>query len=646
MRKSAIGICAAATALLLAIVISEKAGDNHTKDGNGDERSSAHVLAQKNIDYNHDGLDERLLLRATSGTVIENAEPGPFQGSYWKGNAALELRSADGALLSKLDVNPSFDGEKLQFRDGKSFELKLEDYNDDGYPDFTIGQYLSSNASLYTIYSLKPEGIVVLHEGLVTADHSYSIAYEKAGNNSFVNRFYDMNERAYRDVLYTWTGESFAQTECEGCEMTYDEDDSAQDVQEKDDSFTQENPVVKRLGLQLAPSQSGFEITYEDIGNVYVQNTYIAPPSETSAHEYAVHLLRSIVPAEGGGEHYRIDAVVVDPEARSFKAFPLVDADLADSYAADSVAGAYGFLDARSLLYVSVVNDDVSAGGCHYSIETLDIVSGQRAVLFDSIPQIDDNDHYGRGWLYKKGNTSILVLNSYGSGKLWNFNLLDRTVHQWEGVFRNSWPTFGLIPSPDGAEFWYANQEKRDYRLYDLDGNSLQKVGFNDDHELSKPFEWSPDGSYSVHVEAQDGGEQPVLVDDSDFPLVASDRLTFYDAEAHLAITVQEKIGSGRFVEIAGWFADSVLGDVLLAHYSVKQEAREGQEAEKSKFDYEVVDLKLGKRTAVQDDEELNRLKKQALASAGSGHKIEYKMRHGWIITGDMNYMRVDEGGE
>lgn len=177
------------------------------------------IIAEAEVDYDHNGEIEKLYVRMIKGERKEEKEPGPVMGPYWEGEFRLELAAQDGSLLHTLDLNETFGGGPLLFADNREFNIDFEDYNNDGWPDFSIGQYLSSNGFTYNLYSLTAEGIVVIHHDLFTGDSRYSIVYEKAGNNSFRNRYYDMEKGEYAETLFTWQGERFVRTECEGCGM-------------------------------------------------------------------------------------------------------------------------------------------------------------------------------------------------------------------------------------------------------------------------------------------------------------------------------------------------------------------------------------------------------------------------------------------
>ncbi|HIW35150.1 MAG TPA: hypothetical protein IAA29_20455 [Candidatus Paenibacillus intestinavium] len=177
------------------------------------------ILTKSDIDYDRNGSKEQLTVRMMSGGLKEENEPGPYAGAYWEGDFQLELAAEDGTLIHTLDLNSTFGGEGLIFEKNRTFDIAFDDYNNDGFLDFSIGQYLSSNGFIYNLYSLKPEGIAVVHRDLFTVDSNYSILYEKMDNTSFKNRYYDMDKGKMTETLFTWQSDKFVRTECEGCGM-------------------------------------------------------------------------------------------------------------------------------------------------------------------------------------------------------------------------------------------------------------------------------------------------------------------------------------------------------------------------------------------------------------------------------------------
>ncbi|TBL79018.1 FG-GAP repeat protein [Paenibacillus thalictri] len=215
MRKALIVKSIAAFLLLTACEVKTDAGPAASEIA----VDTITVLAKSDIDYDRNGSMEKLEVRMLSGGLKEEQEPGPYTGPYWEGTFQLMLSGVDGTPLHRLDLNSTFGSEALIFAKNRAFNIAFADYNNDGYPDFTIGQYFSSNGFTYNIYSLQPEGIIVLHRDLYTAAGEYSILYEKAGTASFKNRYYDMDKGKMTETLFTWQGDKFVRTECEGCGM-------------------------------------------------------------------------------------------------------------------------------------------------------------------------------------------------------------------------------------------------------------------------------------------------------------------------------------------------------------------------------------------------------------------------------------------
>src|SRR5690606_26269225 len=189
---------------------------------------------------------------------------------------------------------------------------------DDGAPDFSIGQYLSSNGSTYHIYSLLPDGIAVLHRDLYTADHSYSYPYEKSGNTTFKNRYYNMENGSYAEVLYTWQKDRFVRTECEGCGMTAGEPggsgngggSGATNSSGGDETATSVEPAaaLERTWSVLRTDDDGFTLIPSDPEGMYVSRTWTSPPIDGVT--YAVHIVNTYADAEGSVAIGR-DAIVV-----------------------------------------------------------------------------------------------------------------------------------------------------------------------------------------------------------------------------------------------------------------------------------------------------------------------------------------------
>jgi len=356
-------------------------------------------------------------------------------------------------------------------------------------------------------------------------------------------------------------------------------------------------------GVQLTAerTEDGFRLAHGDGNGFYMAQTLISPPIEGTS--YAVHIVRT----NGDNQefNFRKDAVVVNPDKADFHIYPLFSAWLDVDYGADSIAEAYGFLDDRHLLYVSAVNDASREEGYFYRVEKLNIITGETTVLFPEIPDVVLTDHFAPGWLNEDKNT--LVLNGYGSGRLWSFDLINREINIPKSSFSHSWPIYLTVHSPDGERFWYTDYERDEYRLHDKIGNLLSKTSFGLGLHEYPAFQWSPDSRYSVNQDTLDQDMEQILNDDGEVDIIAPQRLRFYDRQGKWLHTVQISQGSGKSIEVAGWLDDSN-GAVLLHEYELDR-ILASEEPAKVNSSYRLLSLKSGKMQDLIIEPDLTKLK-------------------------------------
>lgn len=558
-------------ALGLAMTACESGGDgNIPAPGGSDEPAT---IAEAAVDADGDGTEETLVVRMVSGRLKEDAEPGPYTGPYWEGEFALELHSGGGELLHELALNETFGGEAMRFEKNREFEIVFADYNNDGFPDFSIGQYLSSNGSLYNLYSIMPDGIRVLHGNLFTASRSYSHLYKKAGNTSFLNRYYDMENGTYAEVLYTWQGDRFVRTECEGCGA----EAGAGDPQVRDDGGVSWTVRQTKEGFVLLPSATeGF----------YVSQTWVSPSIDGETR--VVHIVNTYEDRPGQSRIGR-DAVVVRPDTAEVRVYPLFRTVVDDRYGPDSVAKAYGFADDRHLVYVSAAADPDRPSGYFYRVEQMDITTGETEILVPEIPGIDTDDHFAPGWLNEDGGT--LVLNSYRGGSLWTIDLDGGGSVRTETGFSHEWPFYLTAAAPDGEKFWYSDYAAGVYRLHDNTGALLEKAPVGDGYDAYPAFRWSPDGRYAAVQDTFGQNDSQMIDDNGEMYVIAPQRIRFFDAGGRLVRTVETNREPGKAVELAGW-VDGAEGAALLHEYVL--EKAPGQAAAKAGSTYRWADLRSG----------------------------------------------------
>lgn len=155
---------------------------------------------------------QKISIVMTDGEYGEQPEGGPYGGWNYTGSFIIEGRDAQGNLISSLDLNGAFKSEELVF--GSAFELKFEDYNQDGYMDFTIGQWGSSNGYIYRLFTVGEDSDITMLpiEGdydIFSSCFDYSTYFEKAGDTVFLVPFYDNTVGKNQIAYYQWDGTKY-----------------------------------------------------------------------------------------------------------------------------------------------------------------------------------------------------------------------------------------------------------------------------------------------------------------------------------------------------------------------------------------------------------------------------------------------------
>lgn len=130
----------------------------------------------------------------TDGTYFDDRHTDPGGGIYpenYRGSYEIRVFDSAGKLLSSAALHEA-DGETDMNFPGK-FRLQFADYNRDGSPDFTVGQWFTSAARAYRIFTVSPVGAVrdIGCKADPTQDCNYtdaatcSVKFDTDGNSGF-----------------------------------------------------------------------------------------------------------------------------------------------------------------------------------------------------------------------------------------------------------------------------------------------------------------------------------------------------------------------------------------------------------------------------------------------------------------------------
>lgn len=138
--------------------------------------------------------------------------PSPFMGRSWSGRFALVLNDEQGNQLTTFPISDHF-SEPLLFND--FFQIQFADYNGDGDPDFTIGQYGTSNGSFYKLFTLRNNNVIeelAIKPGselFISGSDKYSTQLNKVDEHSFTKSYYNNAEGKDIQDLFRWDGTAF-----------------------------------------------------------------------------------------------------------------------------------------------------------------------------------------------------------------------------------------------------------------------------------------------------------------------------------------------------------------------------------------------------------------------------------------------------
>ncbi len=514
-------------------------------------------IAQKGLDWNNDGKQEKLSIVMTEGELRVDRNPGPFEGEFYVGKFAAELSDSNGKVLQRFDLTSTFQQE-LSFRKG-TFELALDDYNDDNYWDFTIGQYASSNGYVYNLYTVRLDGISIVGNEIFTAASDYSIYFLKDSPISFLNRYYD-NSRGMIEAAYEWDGDVFKKK-------------GEISVEEK-----QSEELRKALRLTVTLNDYGFNLLYND--SYYMNFEEIIDEGDKLAIPFIF--------SEGPDNSTSLRRVIglLDVESlNSLSSTVITDTTVHNYYNVSSALQVFGLLNDNQIVYSNVTNSD---GAQVYRIDTLDLSTSKIETIIMGAPSVSgEQDRFARNWFSPE--LKRLVFNKYHEGSLEVIDLKERSLKKFHNKYQHPWPFFMTVPSPDGTIFWH---EGHTFQLIDLEENVLASVPYPAGMIDYPTWIWSEDSRYSAFYYTFDDNRKHVI-DSVEIDNIAPQGIRIFSREGKEVANVKSDPRTDEYVEIAGWLPER--NSVLLRYFHLDRKPGRNENFPILNSTYKLYDL--GKRT-------------------------------------------------
>ncbi|MFD0674575.1 hypothetical protein [Cohnella sp. GCM10027633] len=355
-------------------------------------------------------------------------------------------------------------------------------------------------------------------------------------------------------------------------------------------------PAVERLpGLTIKivdAAQRGWQLQFDS-----EQATEVVATAETK--QAVVHALLRYGGDEGyGSTMIGIDAVVVRPDEKSVRSYPLYEVSNARMIGAVP----FYFIDDRRLLFVK---QSEMEGVATFDLATLDVGNGEVAMVTKAFWELDmkdqsSGDDFLIGSHYAKANgegAGSIMLASH-QGRVWTIDVGSGAVH----ALQTAYPAYGdpgstpprelVYPSPDLSRFVYQEKYKSNFKVVDTDtGVSLSSFGFQEDTILMEPgIDWNPDGSF-FYLEFGARERAVGIQFDNGYRLYA-EAVTFYDRDGIAYRTIEPPAGSKLRMNVYGWADD---GRVWLEYY--RATPQETGDPTKTDVTYKLLDIETGELT-------------------------------------------------
>ena len=162
-------------------------------------------LSEAQIDL-YNGVKYSFQVVMTEGEyyTAEDVEPGGgIYDENYKGICELRVLDPNGKILDRANLGTyNYPGQ---------FQLRISDYNKDGYPDVTLGSYGSSNWNLFELYTIDSQGKIrnICEDSIAVGvkDHSVFLTQTEEGNTDFYTSVWNNATGQMETIRWVWDQE-------------------------------------------------------------------------------------------------------------------------------------------------------------------------------------------------------------------------------------------------------------------------------------------------------------------------------------------------------------------------------------------------------------------------------------------------------
>lgn len=167
------------------------------------------VLADTSIELG-EYKDYSITLLMTKGQYYTEDQTAPGGGIYkenYEGEYILQLKNAADEVVDEFSLNEDWGYEKINFPG--EFALCVSDYNLDGFPDFTIGNYASSSMNSFWLYSINEnEKIYNIGEFLSLSKEFSIFPEQEQGSRNIYVTVWNIALGEEEQMEYIWSEEA------------------------------------------------------------------------------------------------------------------------------------------------------------------------------------------------------------------------------------------------------------------------------------------------------------------------------------------------------------------------------------------------------------------------------------------------------